>query len=115
MAGGQPTVLIADDEQEILEMLVAFVGDSAQVRTALDGNEALEKLDDSVDVVTLDRRMPWLSGDQVAQQVHESDMICKIIFVSAVSPEDMSYPDCDEYLEKPIRPDEFRQAIFGLL
>ncbi|PSQ47878.1 DNA-binding protein [Halobacteriales archaeon SW_6_65_15] len=57
------TVLIVDDEKPITDAYAQWLEDDYTVRTAYSGSEALEKLDESVDVVLLDRRMPDLSGE----------------------------------------------------
>jgi two-component system response regulator (stage 0 sporulation protein F) len=61
---GQRTVLVADDDPEIREMLEEFfVGKGYQVRIAVDGVGAVRELTGRApDVVLLDIEMPGLSG-----------------------------------------------------
>lgn len=88
MEQGNPTVLIADDEAALVELFSTYFENDVIVETALNGDEAIERLDDTVDVVLLDRRMPRMSGDEVAEYIRENGLDCKITFVSAVAPAD---------------------------
>jgi len=60
----QPVVLIAEDEQTIAEGYELWLSDQYEVRLTADGQEALDAVDDTVDVVLLDRMMPELSGNR---------------------------------------------------
>lgn len=82
MEQGNPTVLIADDEAALVELFSTYFENDVIVETALNGDEAIERLDDTVDVVLLDRRMPRMSGDEVAEYIRENglrlqDHLCK--------------------------------------
>jgi DNA-binding response OmpR family regulator len=97
------TVLIVDDEKPITDAYAQWLEDDYTVRTAYSGSEALEKLDESVDVVLLDRRMPDLSGEEVLDQIHEQGLRCRVALVSAVEPDfDILELGFDAYLEKPV-------------
>ena len=97
------TVLIVDDEKPITDAYARWLDDDYEVRTAYSGSEALEKLDDAVDVVLLDRRMPDLSGEDVLSQIHEQGLTCRVALVSAVEPDfDILELGFDAYLEKPL-------------
>lgn len=111
-----PTVLIVDDEEAYVEAFSRWLSDDYDVRTATSGFEALEKLDESVDVVLLDRRMPRVSGDDVLAEIRERDVDCRVAMVTAIDPGvdivDMKF---DEYLVKPASKDEVRAVIEDLL
>jgi DNA-binding response OmpR family regulator len=97
------TVLIVDDEKPITDAYAQWLEEDYTVRTAYSGSEALEKLDESVDVVLLDRRMPDLSGEDVLDKIHEQDLKCRVALVSAVEPDfDILELGFDAYLEKPV-------------
>ncbi|MFB6105679.1 MAG: response regulator, partial [Halobacteriaceae archaeon] len=63
--GARPTVVVVDDEEGIAEAYSYWLSDEYDVRTAQSGAGALETIDEDVDVVLLDRRMPDRSGDEV--------------------------------------------------
>ncbi|WP_115862874.1 HalX domain-containing protein [Halorussus litoreus] len=111
------TVLIVDDEKPITDAYAQWLEDDFTVRTAYSGSEALEKLDESVDVVLLDRRMPDLSGEDVLTQIHEQGLTCRVALVSAVEPDfDILELGFDAYLEKPVsEADELLETVRALL
>lgn len=63
------SVLIADDEAPILEILTRkFVAEGFDVRSASDGRSALERARERTpDVVVTDLQMPLMSGLELAQ------------------------------------------------
>lgn len=100
------TVLLVDDDSELLEMYELWLADSDEwtTRTATDGKEALEKLDGTVDVVVLDRRMPGIDGGEVVRAIRSSDHGCEVIVASAFQPDDgIDDHHYDQYLTKPIQ------------
>lgn len=110
-----PTVLIVDDDPQILDLYESFLSDNYAVKTALSGDEALIELDESVDVILLDRRMPDLSGDELLYAVRERDMNCRVAMVTAVRPDfDLVELGFDEYLVKPVSKSELLEVV-GLL
>ena len=111
------SVLVVDDEAAIREMyadmLERFVG---EVETAADGETALSLLDETVDVVLLDRRMPGQSGDEVLEAIRASDHDCRVAMLTAVEPdEDIATMPFDTYLTKPVTVSNLRETIGRLL
>ncbi|MFC7214443.1 response regulator transcription factor [Saliphagus sp. GCM10025334] len=111
------TVLIVDDEPAITSAYARWLEGSYEVRAANNGPDALENLDEGVDVVLLDRRMPDVSGDELLETIRERDLDCRVAIVSAVEPDfdiiDMGF---DMYLEKPVsEPNELRETVSKLL
>lgn len=113
----EATVLIVDDEQPITDAYAQWLENDYEVRTAYSGSEALDKLDENVDVVLLDRRMPDLSGEEVLTEIHEQELGCRVALVSAVEPDfDILELGFDAYLEKPVsEADELRDTVETLL
>lgn len=111
------TVLIVDDEQPITDAYAQWLEDDYEVRTAYSGSEALEKLDEEVDAVLLDRRMPNLSGEDVLARIHEQGLNCRVALVSAVEPDfDILELGFDAYLEKPVsEAEELLETVETLL
>lgn len=114
--GDTPTVLVVEDERPLLTVYERWLEDSYDVRTAASGSEALEALDDVVDVVLLDRRMPGMSGDEVLDRIRERVPHCKVAIVSAVEPDfDVITMGFDAYLTKPVKREEFADLVERLL
>ena len=112
----QPTVLVVEDERALIELYVRWLGDEYDVRTAEGGEEALERFDESVDIVLLDRLMPGMSGDEVLETVRERDANCKVAMVTAVEPDfDVIRMGFDDYLTKPVEQETLMETISRLL
>jgi len=98
-----PSVLIVDDDKDLADTCEYWLRDDFVVRVAYSGQAALEAIDDAVDVVLLDRRMPGLSGDEVLTELRDRDFDCRVAMMTAVEPDtdivDMAF---DEYLVKPV-------------
>lgn len=111
------TVLVVDDEESITDAYEQWLKDDYDVRTAYSGSEAIDQLDDSVDVVLLDRRMPDLSGEDVLEVVHDRGLTCRVAIVSAVEPDfDILALGFDAYLEKPVsEAEELLETVETLL
>jgi DNA-binding response OmpR family regulator len=110
------TVLVVDDEPDVVRTYRDSLAEWYDVRTAFDGEEALEQVDDAVDVVLLDRRMPGLSGDEVLGELRERDVDCRVVMVTAVDPDaDLLHMEFDEYLVKPLTGTDLRDAVERML
>ncbi|MDJ1430513.1 response regulator [Halostagnicola sp. A-GB9-2] len=96
-------VLVVDDEPRLADLFAAWLEPNWNVTTAYNGEQALEQVTESTDVVLLDRRMPGLSGDEVLSLLRASGYDGAVIIVSAINPaSEISNADFDEYLVKPI-------------
>ncbi len=106
------TVLIVEDEADVADLYEMWLADQYSVRIAHSGSEALNQLDETVDVVLLDRRMPGISGDEVLAKIRSQRIDCRVAIVSAVTPDfDVIEMGFDEYLTKPVEKDEVLDAI----
>ena len=106
------TVLVVDDEEAVAGAYTAQLDGEYETRTAYGGEEALETVDDGVDVVLLDRRMPDRSGDEVLEIIHERGLDCRVVMVTAVDPDfDIVDMPFDDYLQKPASREELFSAI----
>ena len=83
----EPRVLIVEDEPDLAELYAMWLGAECSVSTAYDGASALEAIDETVDVVLLDRRMPGLSGDEVLDTIRRDNLSCRVAMVTAVEPD----------------------------
>ena len=107
-----PTVLIVDDEQEVADVYAFRLKRSYDVRTAYGGQQAVDAVDDDVDVVLLDRRMPEMSGDEVLEEIRADGYDCRVIMTTAVEPEfEIIEMPFDDYLCKPIEQATLTEAL----
>lgn len=111
-ASSDTTILVVDDERDVADAYAVQLQMDYETRTAYSGEEALETIDDDVDVVLLDRRMPDLAGDEVLQTIRSRGLDCSVIMVTAVDPDfDIVEMPFDDYLCKPAERSELVTAI----
>jgi DNA-binding response OmpR family regulator len=100
---GTAVVLIVEDEEDLARSYEAILEASYTVRVATSGQEGLEKADDDVDVVLLDRRMPGMSGDEMLAKLVERGITAKVAMLTAVEPDrDIVDMPFDDYITKPV-------------
>jgi len=123
MSGEVRTVLVADDDDDILE-LVAFRLERAgyEVITARDGSQALAKAQEHrPDLAVLDVMMPGLNGYEVTRQLRAEEAtraIPVILLTARVQEADVSRgfeAGADDYLRKPFSPQELRSRVQAIL
>jgi DNA-binding response OmpR family regulator len=107
---------VVDDDEAYVEAYANWLEDEYNVIVANGGGEALTQIDNTIDVVLLDRRMPELNGDQVLKELRKRQLDCRVALVTAVEPEltivDM---DFDEYITKPVSQQDLKELIEQLL
>ena len=100
-------ILIVDDEDDIRDILMFNLeNEGYQITTASSGEEALEKIDETFDLILLDVMMEGISGLRVAEKVRkEKRLSTPIIFLTAkVTENDMLTGfslGADDYITKP--------------
>ena len=105
-------ILLVEDDRELAALYAAWLEGIHTVRTAADGVEALETVDDTVDIVLLDRQLPKLSGTEVLTTIRERDLSCRVVIVSGAEPDfDLIRMEFDGYLVKPVTKEELRSAV----
>lgn len=108
----EPRVLIVDDEAEVADVYALRLRDEYDTQTAYGGEEALDVLDEAVDVVLLDRRMPKVSGDDVLSTIRDRGLDTRVIMITAVDPDfDIVDMPFDDYLCKPVQKGDLVAAI----
>ena len=116
MTADTTSVLIVEDEPELAELYATWLEDRFRVETAHDGTDATEAIDETFDVVLLDRRIPGQSGVDVLDAIRDRGLESRVAMVTAVEPDfdivDMRF---DDYLLKPVSRDELRNGIDRLL
>jgi CheY-like chemotaxis protein len=97
-------VLVVEDEQSLADLYEVWLADEYDTRVVYSGEAALEGMaNHDIDVVLLDRRMPGLSGDEVANRLNEDGCDAQVVMVTAVSPSpEMAALPVDDYVKKPV-------------
>lgn len=107
------SLLVVDDEQEVCDAYALRLEMAGyDVETAYGGEKALGVIDDGVDVMLLDRRMP-MSGDEVLEEVRDRGHDVRVIMVTAVVNPDFDIIEMpfDDYLCKPVDKEDLLGAV----
>lgn len=114
--GDASTVLVVEDERALASLYDAWLSDGYDVRVAHTGQDALDLLDETVDVVLLDRRLPGLSGQEVLTAIREQYDDCQVAMVTAVEPGvDVLEMGFDDYVTKPASRGDIRSVVASLV
>ena len=111
------TILIADDEPSITDLLTLILEDAGYtVICASDGRQALDEIErDGLDLVITDNMMPRLSGmDLIARMREEPTLAVPTILMSAVRPPTPPPPPT-VFLPKPFDLDHLLTTVADLL
>ena len=110
--GAGATVLVVEDEDALAETYARWLDDEYTVRTAYTGEEALETVDESVDIALLDRRLPGLSGGEVLEAIRERGLDCRVAMLTAVDPDfDIFEMPFDDYAVKPVLREKLNELV----
>ncbi|SDY28034.1 HalX domain-containing protein [Halobellus clavatus] len=116
MDGATPRILVVEDEPDLAELYAIYLSDTYDVETATDGTTALDVVDDDVDIVLLDRRMPDLTGDEVLEEIRARGIDAQVAMITAVEPDtDIVEMPFDDYLVKPVTQEDLHSLVEVLL
>jgi DNA-binding NtrC family response regulator len=109
-------ILVADDEPNLRRVLTAILQrDGYDVVQAADGREALALLDESVDVVVTDLKMPRVDGMDVLRHTSDNYPSVPVIMITAFGSVDNAVAAVKagafDYIEKPFEQEQIRQII----
>lgn len=117
---GNP-ILVVDDEKNIrLTLSEALAALALSVHTALNGEEALQKLEtEEFQLMILNLKMPGMDGIEVLRRVKQKWPKVRIIVVTAhgtiESAVEAMKPGADDFIQKPFTPWEIREAALQVL
>ena len=110
------TVLAVDDEPDLAELYRVYLDSAYDVRVATGGDEAIDLMDDEVDVVLLDRRMPDMSGHEVLNEIRSEGYDARVAMLTAVEPDvDIVEMPFDDYKTKPVSKEDLLTLVEVLL
>ena len=114
-ASASRAILVVDDDVEILAMLRDFLeGEGLTVRTATNGAEALDMVDDiKPALILLDMRMPVLDGWGFAARLRERHATYPVVVMTAAESARRWADDigANGYIAKPFDVNELLQLI----
>ena len=120
MAAKKTTILVADDDPQLLRLVARNLElDGYQVRTAIDGQEALDAITTAPpDLAVLDVMMPRLDGFAVCQRVREFSSLPIMMLTARGHDQDKVRGfdlGADDYLTKPFSIGELLGRVRAIL
>ena len=114
-----PLILIADDDPDIREVVrILLESEGFRIVEAVDGDDAISKIDPAIDLYILDVMMPGKSGYQVCRAIRAAST-APILFLTAKSQDgdkSMGFSSGgDDYLPKPFSYTELTARVKALL
>ena len=119
----KPTVVIADDDLEILTMVRTLLRRrDVKLLEASDGEEAMRLIrENEPDLVVLDVMMPGMSGWEVCKAIREEEALAEtgVIMLTGIGERlnEMTSPlyGADAYLDKPFELTDLDEAVSQVL
>lgn len=125
MDSGNPlgnTILLVEDNPELLEYLSGLLGKYYKIETAKNGKEALKKLEDNIpDLILTDLMMPVMDGISLAKALQEVPKTRFIPLIILSAKTDVSskiegfQTNIYDYIEKPFNPSLLLSRINNIL
>lgn len=120
--GNKPTVLVVDDNLELLEFISEMLADDYTVFTAVDGIQGMGKVEETLpDLIISDVMMPGIDGFELTRRL-KSDIRTShipLILLTAKSGEENEFEGlqtgADYYIEKPFLPHILSRLIENIL
>lgn len=110
------TILAVDGLPEYRRRYERRLGDEYEVLTAESGTTALDRLDDQVDVVLLDRCISDMGSDEVLEAIRSGDYDCRVTMVTTDELDaDIIDLGFDAVLEKPVSTSTLNDTVERLL
>lgn len=120
MIGEHPSILIVEDDPQILRLLQFILGkEGYEVIAAVSGEEALEILQDAFpSLILLDNRLPGIDGFTTCERVRKFSQVPIIMVTVMDDLSDKMYgieTGADVYITKPFLPTELVARVKAVL
>lgn len=107
-----PVVLLVEDDADVADMYREWLRGDYDLLVAGNGHDALDRIDERVDVVLLDRGLPDMAGLDVLQRIRDRGLACQVVVVSVMEPGvDVLDAGFDDYLTKPTTEADLTAAV----
>lgn len=116
----QQSILVVDDEDIIREFLFEVLRESYTVATAVDGQDAIDKVKAGrFDLIITDLKMPRVSGEELVRFVRSHEPTSKVIVISGYSTLFSVSQSVDSganaFLSKPFSIKQLMQTVTSVL
>jgi DNA-binding response OmpR family regulator len=116
---GRPRILVVDDERAIQTLLsYPLEGEGFEVIAALSGEAALERFDDTIDLVLLDVSLPGIDGFEVCRRLRAQSAVPIIMLTARTDEIDTVLGlelGADDYVTKPFSLRELTSRVRAAL
>ena len=117
---GKPTILLVEDNPDNMITIKAVLHDKYNIIEAADGEKGLDMaLTERPDLILLDMSLPEMDGFTVVGKIKEENKTCHIPVIAMTARamkgdrEMILKAGCDDYISKPIDPDDTLKKIKG--
>ena len=114
-------ILSIDDEEAIADVIIRILSpkDGYNVSTALTGHDALQKFDESIDLVLLDINLPDINGIDLLKKVKRKNSNVPVVVMTGQSSVELAVRAMKEgaadFIEKPFNSSELRKTVSDVL
>jgi DNA-binding NtrC family response regulator len=121
MTDPKPKIIVVDDERNIrLTISYALEDADCEIDTAVNGEEALQKLrEQSYALMLLDLRMPGMDGIDVLRYVADQYPDMRVVIITAHGTVNNAVEAMKlgaiEFIQKPFTPQEIREVVADVL
>lgn len=113
------SILLVEDDKELQEIYLSMLeGNGLQIRQAYDGQEALDRLEESgADLIVLDIILDEMMGDELYARLKQDERFARIpVVVVSALPEErcqgmLAEDPSTAFLRKPFRRQQLQEAI----
>jgi len=112
------TVLIVDDAETNIDILLDILGEECDVTVAMDGESALEAVDEEhPDLILLDIMMPGMDGYDVCKRLKDNPATAHIpvVFLTALTEDEEKKRGLEmgalDYITKPFEVSEIQSKV----
>lgn len=115
----QSRILVVDDDKEIREIIrVLLTQEGYDVSEARNGREALEYMNDHIDLYILDIMMPYMDGYELCEQIRKHSNAPILFLTAKGTQKDKAqgfFKGADDYLAKPFSYSELLVRVKAML
>jgi DNA-binding response OmpR family regulator len=120
MNNHKPTILIVEDEVEMIKSIAIYLGDKYKIFPAYTGKEALEIFEKiKADLILLDILIPEVSGIDVLRAIRKKNRKVGIIMLTALDKAEPAIESlqlgANDYITKPFEAKELSKKIKSVL
>jgi DNA-binding response OmpR family regulator len=118
-ASDTPLVLLVEDDETVSEVVARYLErEGFRVEVVPDGADAIERFDESVDLIVLDIMLPSMDGLEVCRRIRATSTV-PIVMLTALGEESDRIMGlelgADDYLAKPFSPRELIARVKSVL